>query len=209
METHHPSHHPKKKWRHYLFDFFMLFLAISLGFYVDNLREHYVENKREKQYMQMLVEDLKTDIHVLDSNMSFREKREQKLERLISLLGQKDLQKNATLIYHLADSTDGYETFNRDDRTIQQLKGVGGMRMIRNDSVTAAIVDYDNYIITEIDWNNRTEANRVDNYKQLRFQFFDVQALNQLISMGTVPFHFPFCPIQPLPLMMLPGRSSR
>ena len=34
--------------------------------------------------------------------------------------------------------------------------------MIRNDSVSAAIVDYDNYIITKVDWNNRTEANRID-----------------------------------------------
>jgi len=204
MEHHHPSHHPHKKWRHYLFDFFMLFLAISLGFYVDNLREHYVEKKREKQYMQMLVADLETDIHVLDSNMAFRQKREETLQRFVSLLGQKDIQKNAALIYRLADSTDGYETFNRDDRTIQQLKGAGGMRMIRNDSVTAAIVDYDNFIITEIDWNNHTEANRIDNYKQLRFQLFDVQVLNHLVN-GDSTISFTFLPYTPAVLNQVAG----
>jgi hypothetical protein len=62
METHHPSPPHKKKWCYYLFDFFMLFLAISLGFYVDNLREHYVENKREKQYETFNRDDRKSTI---------------------------------------------------------------------------------------------------------------------------------------------------
>ncbi len=212
MAAHHPSHHSpppessnkSKKWRHYFYEFFMLFLAISLGFYVDNLREHYLENKREKQYMRMLLEDLRTDIHVLDSNITFRQTREDKLQKLISLMGEKDLQKNASLIYYLLDSTDGYETFTRDDRTIQQLKGAGGMRMIRNDKVTAAIIDYDGYLVTEIDWNNRTEANRIDNYKQSRFKLFNVQLLNRLIN-GDSAISFSFLPYTPASINEISG----
>jgi hypothetical protein len=203
MEIHHIKT-PRKNFLHYSFEFLMLFVAISLGFYVDNRREHYIEHKREKQYMKMLVEDLKTDIRSIDSNMLFRKKREEKLDRLISLLGQKDFQNKANIIYRLIDSTDGYETFNRDDRTIQQLKAAGGMRMIRNDSVSAAIVDYDNYIITEVDWNNRTEANRIDTYKQLRFQLFDVQALNNMIK-GDTAVSFSFLPATPAVVNAIAG----
>jgi hypothetical protein len=181
MEVHHVKT-PRKTIPHYLFEFFMLFLAISLGFYVDNLREHYVENKREKEYMKMMLEDLRTDIRAIDSNMLFRENREAKLNRLIYLLSQKDINQKAAEIYRTVDSTDGYETFNRDDRTIQQLKTAGGMRMIRNDSVSDAIIDYDNFIITEIDWNNKTEATRIDTYKQIRFQLFDTQSLNKMVQ---------------------------
>jgi len=59
MEVHH-SHHPthKKKWTEYLLEFFMLFLAVFLGFVAENIREHSVECSREKQYMQSMVEDL-------------------------------------------------------------------------------------------------------------------------------------------------------
>ncbi len=203
MEIHHIKT-PRKNIGHYLFEFLLLFLAISLGFYVDNRREHYIENKREKQYMRMLIVDLKTDIRSIDSNMFFRQKREEKLDRLISLLGQKDFQKNANIIYKLVDSTDGYETFNRDDRTIQQLKAAGGMRMIGDDSVSAAIVDYDNYIITEVDWNNRTEANRTDSYKQLRFQLFDVQPLNHMIKGDTATL-FSFLPANPATVNAIAG----
>ena len=50
MEVHH-SHHVghKKKWQEYFLEFFMLFLAVSLGFLAENLREHYVEKEKEQQ----------------------------------------------------------------------------------------------------------------------------------------------------------------
>jgi len=51
METH--AHHlhkaPGTKIWHYFFEFLMLFLAISLGFFVENKRELYTEHHREKQ----------------------------------------------------------------------------------------------------------------------------------------------------------------
>ena len=39
----------------------MLFLAVTLGFFVENQREHYIEHKRGEQYLKSFVEDLKTD----------------------------------------------------------------------------------------------------------------------------------------------------
>ena len=41
MEVHHHSHHPKK-WKEYLTEFLMLFLAVSMGFVAENLREKHV-----------------------------------------------------------------------------------------------------------------------------------------------------------------------
>ena len=47
MEVHHP-HHPthKKKWSEYIIEFVMLFAAVTLGFFAENIREHYVETKK-------------------------------------------------------------------------------------------------------------------------------------------------------------------
>jgi len=53
MEVHHHSHIPtsrEKKWTHYFWEFFMLFMAVSAGFLVENKREHYVEPQRAKIY---------------------------------------------------------------------------------------------------------------------------------------------------------------
>ena len=41
MEVHHHPHvRHSKRWKDYLFEFLMLFLAVSAGFFVENQREH-------------------------------------------------------------------------------------------------------------------------------------------------------------------------
>jgi hypothetical protein len=56
---HHVAH--TKKWREYLLEFFMLFLAVFLGFLAENQREHMVEHLRAKEYAKTLIEDLASD----------------------------------------------------------------------------------------------------------------------------------------------------
>jgi len=143
MEVHHHSHSTPKKWTHYLWEFFMLFLAVFCGFLAENQREHFVEHNREKQYMQSLVEDLETDTVELrraikkadsvadyaDSTVMFlRDFKPQssvpiRLSKLIGLAGQRQV-----LIY--------------TDRTATQLKNAGNMRLIRNKKVSNLIVKY-------------------------------------------------------------------
>ena len=48
MEVHHHAHTARKKWTHYFWEFFMLFLAVTLGFFVENKREHYIEHQRAR-----------------------------------------------------------------------------------------------------------------------------------------------------------------
>ena len=43
----------------------MLFLAITLGFLVENRREHYIEHMRAKEYAALMHEDLKKDYEKL------------------------------------------------------------------------------------------------------------------------------------------------
>jgi hypothetical protein len=63
MEVHKHPHHVthKKKWGEYLLEFFMLFLAVFLGFVAENIREHVVEHNRSKEYAISLVQDLQND----------------------------------------------------------------------------------------------------------------------------------------------------
>ena len=50
MEIHKHAHRErhKKNWVDYLSEFFMLFLAVFLGFIAENTREHIVDREREK-----------------------------------------------------------------------------------------------------------------------------------------------------------------
>ena len=62
MEVHH-AHHPthKKKWSEYILEFVMLFAAVTLGFFAENVREHQVIEHKTQQNLQSVILDLKKD----------------------------------------------------------------------------------------------------------------------------------------------------
>lgn len=85
MEVHHHSHHPKK-WKEYITEFLMLFAAVTLGFFAENQREHYIESLRETQYMESLMEDLARDKIDLDESIKFTKTQVLYYDTAISLL---------------------------------------------------------------------------------------------------------------------------
>ena len=178
METHPPHlhHASRKKFWDYFYEFLMLFLAVFCGFLVENLREHRVETKREKQYMISMLEDLKLDTA--------------EINRVISLINHyfdPILKKSTALLYleHFSDSTikEMYDTVPKStrfftiafqDNTVTQLKNSGNLRLIRNKEVTDSLTKYWNvcdYLInTPI---NNYEVTRL-NSKELIFSLFNL-----------------------------------
>ena len=60
MEVHHHPdlHHKKKDFKEYFLEFLMIFLAVTLGFFAENIRERIKDSEQGEQYIQSLVEDL-------------------------------------------------------------------------------------------------------------------------------------------------------
>jgi hypothetical protein len=72
MEVHKHPHHVthKKKWGEYLLEFFMLFLAVFLGFVAENWREHSVEKRNAKDYLEAYRNDLIRNQQTIDNYYS-------------------------------------------------------------------------------------------------------------------------------------------
>ena len=144
MEVHHHAHTERKKWTHYFWEFFMLFLAVTLGFFVENQREHFIENKREKQYIQSFYEDLTSDEHDLQSNINYLRQQSKEADSLEKLLLHITIKQPANQIYMylrgITRSSAGLVFPN--DRTIVQLRNAGGMRLIKNKNVSDSMVSY-------------------------------------------------------------------
>ena len=51
----------KKRSGEYFLEFLMLFLAVTLGFFAENLRERISESRREKEFARQLYSELKED----------------------------------------------------------------------------------------------------------------------------------------------------
>jgi hypothetical protein len=142
MEVHHQSHSERKKWTHYLWEFFMLFLAVTLGFFVENQREHYSEHRREKEYAGLLYDDLKKDTTSLHRIITIKEWRGKKMDSLFYFMSLPDLQKNANSIYYYSAFLPADIPFTPNDATIQQLRNSGSLRYFSNLRLYNAITQY-------------------------------------------------------------------
>ena len=144
MEVHAHSHTPRKKWTHYLWEFLMLFLAVTLGFLVENMREHYVENQRERQYIKSFYEDLTADEYDFQLNINFLSDQMQQADTLQKLMLNIKTGQPANRIYmYLRGMTrSSAGRLYPNDRTIVQLRNAGGMRLIKNKNVSDSMVGY-------------------------------------------------------------------
>jgi len=147
VEVHHAHAASKEKhFKHYLFEFLMLFLAVSAGFLVENQREHYVESKRETVFIKSYVEDLKQDTASINANIELRNAKILILDSLIKLLNSSDPNQYGQSLYYFGRRVTRSTLFQSNDRTIKQLKNSGGLRLIRNQTASNIIMSYDQSI---------------------------------------------------------------
>ncbi len=143
MEVHAHTHTARKKWTHYFWEFLMLFLAVFCGFLAENFREHQIEHKREKVYIASLVKDVELDTASLHLTHNVRKKYINYFDSLVFLLKQND-KSRLNDIYYYARFLGRMNEFKYHDRTIEQLKSSGSLRLIRNKKAADSITIYDN-----------------------------------------------------------------
>ena len=93
MEVHHHSHKPKN-WKEYITEFVMLFAAVTLGFFAENLREHSIISHRIEQNKVAILKDLENDAVTIDSLLANEQLIINRFDRVINLLY---LQKNKVI----------------------------------------------------------------------------------------------------------------
>ena len=165
METHaHHSHQAhEKKFLHYFIEFLMLFLAVTLGFYAENFRDHLIEREREKVYMRSMVEDLKIDTAKIADLVLVNSKFFIQVDSLITLLRTPDCDRyGQTMYYYARVLTTIGKRFELNDRTYEQMKSSGSLRLISNHAVSDSILKYysaqSNFKRQEDIQNNRVNA---------------------------------------------------
>lgn len=134
---------PKKKIKTYLFEFLMLFFAVFCGFMADNLRENLSENQREKIFIRSIVEDIKSDTTESNTILEKLKIRQTGIDSVIIELLSPKVAENSNNFYRLWTENLGLDVFVSNDRTIQQLKSSGELRLIRNKAVSDKIMKYD------------------------------------------------------------------
>lgn len=143
MEVHHHSHPEGKKIRHYLFEFLMLFLAVSAGFFVENIREHFIEKKRARGLAVSLIKDMQKDTAQISWLDHFGHLKEMQLDSMYDLLDQPFSRINSRIYYDLAKNIQVSYALTSSNGTINQLKNAGYLRYFSNDSLPGLLSEYD------------------------------------------------------------------
>ena len=85
MEVHHHSHKPKN-WKEYITEFIMLFAAVTLGFFAENIREHSIISHRIEQNKVAILKDLEQDAITIDSILIDEQNAFKTFDRLLNVL---------------------------------------------------------------------------------------------------------------------------
>ncbi len=141
MEVHAHTHTARKKWTHYFWEFLMLFLAVSLGFYAENTREVILHKKEVKTQLNSMLSDLQSDIALFDSVTTRNSHSAEMADSLIELL-HSDIS-NTTDIYFAARTvTANVGYYYANSKSFDQLKAAGMLRYIKNKDLLDSIGTY-------------------------------------------------------------------
>lgn len=178
MEVHHhthaPDNHQEKKWRHYFWEFFMLFLAVTLGFLVENQREHFIEHRRAREFAITLYSEIKRDTAALNEIRNRTDVAYHSLDTLIPLLTESGIKNNTGLLYYHCGLGMYNYFFTANEATLQQMKSSGAIRYFQNYTLVSAITEYE----YNIRYLYQLETNLYMNFmetRKIQLKIFDIR----------------------------------
>lgn len=179
MEVHHHAHHGgNKNWKSYIWEFLMLFFAVFCGFLAEWRLEQMIEHHREEVYVESIIEDINADVAQTNKLIKELEGRIGRTDSLLTALSSEEILNNSNNAYKLWLATNGFPDFVQNDRTIQQLKNSGALRLIRKRSASNAIMEYDQFV--RLLYISQQNMNAVASNNPIFYQTFDFISLNKL-----------------------------
>jgi len=162
----------------------MLFLAVTLGFFVENQREHYTEHKRARVFARLLIDDLVSDKSELNRGVNVLNKIIIAGDSLAALLNTDEIKKTpgGKLYYYEYWSGWRWSIISRD-ATLQQLKSSGALRYIGDTSVIRKILSYEESIRVIYMLQNKYEPEKTENWNLVQ-KVFDQGYFNILDSVA-------------------------
>jgi hypothetical protein len=152
MEVHHHPQVEKKNFREYFLEFIMIFLAVTMGFFAESIRESISDNHKEKEYIRSFIEDLKKDSVALTQyiHISIPYSRKWMDSQIVLLQSPsfKGLEKKIYQAFAIANIWD-YNYF-KTSRTLSQLN-TEGFRLIKNRLAVEAITGWE----IQLEYNNQ------------------------------------------------------
>jgi hypothetical protein len=134
MEVHHHPdlHHKRKKFGEYILEFFMIFLAVTMGFFAESIREHYVEVRNTRLYLQTFRQELVHNKRVFVSNDSLYKTIVPSQDSIIRIFFEKRENQDLHLMGRLLRHVKRVLPLAIDKAAYQAMVNSGGLKNIDN-----------------------------------------------------------------------------
>ncbi len=143
MEENSAPEKGKKKLKEYLLEGLMIFVAVSMGFIAENLREYIGETKQEAEYVKSLINDLKLDTTYLSKSNLVKMEAEQSATDLLNYFKENpDAENIPTALLFKIDISNQLLIFIGHTGAIERLKNSGSLRLIENKALVDSIEAY-------------------------------------------------------------------
>ncbi|MES2329891.1 MAG: hypothetical protein V4539_09830 [Bacteroidota bacterium] len=145
MEVHHHPdiHHNPKKWKEYFLEFLMIFLAVTLGFFAENIREHLSEKKKAHSLAESFETDLKKDTSQLNFLINFNRGKVSTLDSLFDMTSTPFDQINQQYFYRCIQKAIHTKLFSPNNASCEEIKRSGYFHYYNTDSLADLISQYD------------------------------------------------------------------
>lgn len=173
----------KKSLGQFIFEFILLFLAITAGFFVENLRENWSEKRQERELIKTMVQDLEIDIQSLDSAINLRSDRVGMLDSLTQLINSLQAKQWTHRLYIFGRKVTRILDFSffSTDRTFEQLKNANGFRLIENQKVAVRISKYYEQV-NQIKKLQDVEGDFTKIYLPISYRIFDGLVFDRIVD---------------------------
>src|ERR1700712_5169201 len=185
MEVHHHPQleHKPKPWKEYILEGLMIFLAVTMGFFAESLREHINDNKREQEFAKALYTELRDDSVVAATKFQYRLQKEKSMEYLSAYFKDSSLTVLPRKFYP-AFTTSFYMiniyAFEPKDGILSQLRNSGSLRYFRSVALQKLLGDL-SVAINNMRYRNEQDYQYFASpIKPFLLKHFDFHWLNQI-----------------------------
>jgi len=178
MEVHAHSHTPRKKWTHYFWEFLMLFLAVTLGFFVENKREHYIETIRVKEFARTLAVDLASDTANMTYIMNRINIQVKNTDSLAAYLKSHKPHEIRNIDLFTLTVLDRYPAYRWSRSTLEEIKNSGSLRYF-GDTMVRYISSYD-ALSRHMDEDHRNDEEMANRAAASKDKIIDISYPNEL-----------------------------
>jgi hypothetical protein len=192
MEVHHHPNVEKKNFKEYFLEFLMIFLAVTMGFFAENIREHFSEKKISRQYLETFRQELINNKRTFKWADSIYNTLLPAQDSVIHIFFNKKENENLVTVARLLKTVKRTITPIIDKAAYQQMVNSGGLKNIDNvnlkDSLSKYVGDIENFEVY-----NSISYNRLANALPELMKLEDIHDfLPQIDNRNIVPVMNPF-----------------